>query len=381
MPTKDKKPLHIFRAVQWISTVKLLPTRTHTSTAPLLIFAVLVLIAILLFVIAELFLKPYPIPKVIVEHCASAFIVASIIGFSYEYLLNELRERQFRELFEEHRETMFQSLKVYMVLTPEKIFELLRDIVVQTDQIPTLYSPARTKKEFTFADSLEYFNILIPLRRKEIVRALEPWLHAKSHPHLKFLASDFIGMYKLEELVPHLKSQVSAKLREWSEPAVWRDLPDADKGWMLNFVWAWSRCEEPMYGRLEDILITTTDSTIEDWILFVPRQMPDQEFCRIIESYLRKKEIGKDSLIKVVLALAALKQAGVRGTEDVLIKFADRFILDELVEEIDRTWRFNGFDPSRILAAIEKSKPSLVEIQNPDPVKKITTQPPVENQH
>lgn len=124
-------------------------------------FALLVLIAILLFVIAELMLKTYPIPKVIVEHCASAFIVASIIGFSYEYLLNERRERTFRELFEEHRETMFQSLKVYMVLTPEKIFELLRDIVVQTDQIPTLYTPARTGNEFTFADSLEYFDILI----------------------------------------------------------------------------------------------------------------------------------------------------------------------------------------------------------------------------
>jgi hypothetical protein len=368
MPAKYKTRRRISRAVQWISTVNVWPTRTHTSTASLLMFALLVLIAILLFVIAELMLKPYPIPKVIVEHCASAFIVASIIGFSYEYLLNERRERTFRELFEEHREAMFQSLKVYMVLTPEKIFELLRDIVVQTHQIPTLYTPARSKNEFTFADSLEYFNTLIPLRRKEIVRALEPWLHPRSHPHLKFLASDFIGMYKLEELVPHLKSQVSAKLREWNQPAEWEPLDEAEKGWMLNFVWAWSRCEDPMYGKLEDILVTTTDSSIEDWILFVPRQMPDPEFCRVIESYLRQKEVGKDSLKKVILTLAALKQAGVRGTEGILMKFAERFSADELVKEIDRTWRFNGFDPAKILSAIKESRSEHAEMEKHDPV-------------
>lgn len=364
MPMKDQKPRRTFRALQWISTVRVWPTRTHTSTAPLLMFALLVLIAILLFVIAELLLKPYPIPKVIAEHCASAFIVASIIGFSYEYLLNELRERQFRELFEEHRETMFQSLKVYMVLTPEKIFELLRDIVVQTNQIPTLYTPARSKNEFTFADSLEYFNTLIPLRRQEIVRALEPWLHPRSHPHLKFLASDFIGMYKLEELVPHLKAQVSARLRAWNQPAEWEPLDEAEKGWMLNFVWAWSRCEEPMYGRLEDILVTSTDPWIEDWILFVPRQMPDPEFCRVIERYLNREDIEDKSLKKVILALAALKQAGVRGTEDILEKFAARFTPDDLIKEIDRTWRFNGFEPAKVLAAIQKSRSAGVEIQD-----------------
>ena len=365
MSAKDKRRRRITRALDWISTMKLLPTRTHTSTAPLLVFALLVVIAIVLFVIAELFLKSYAIPKVIVEHCASAFIVASIIGFSYEYLLSALRERQFRELFVEHRETMFQSLKVYMVLTPEKIFELLRDIVVQTHQIPTLYTPARSKNEYTFADSLEYFDTLIPLRRLEIVRALELWLHPRSHPHLKFLASDFIGMYKLDELVPHLKSQVSAKLREWNQPDEWEPLAQAEKGWMLNFVWAWSRCEDPRYIRLEDILVTTKDPWIEEWILFIPRQMPEPEFCRVIESYLSRREISKKSLKQVILALVALKQARVRGIDDILVKFADQFSADELVNEIDRTWRFNGFDPERILKAIEESqRPKPVQIQN-----------------
>jgi hypothetical protein len=209
---KNKRPNRFFRL---LSRLKSRQTRTYTSNAPLFLFVLLFLMAILLFVVGELLLASHHIVKTVLEHCASAFIVAAIIGFSYEYLLHEQRERTFRELFEEHREAMFESLRVYMVLTPERIFELLRDIAVQTKQIPTLYKPARNgNNEFTFADSLEYFDILIPLRKKEVVQALAPWVHPRSHPHLKFLASDFIGMYKLDELVPQLDLQVAEKLRE-----------------------------------------------------------------------------------------------------------------------------------------------------------------------
>lgn len=70
---------------------------------------------------------------------ASAFVVAAIVTIIYEYLLHNKRESMIRKLIDEHREHMFQALKVHLLLTPYELFDLLANIAKQTKEVPTLY--------------------------------------------------------------------------------------------------------------------------------------------------------------------------------------------------------------------------------------------------
>jgi hypothetical protein len=163
-------------------------------------------------------------------------------------------------------------------------------------------------------------------------------------------------MFRLHELVPRLDLQVSEKLREWDKPDEWDKIRVEDKGWILNYVWASSRCEDSMYQRLARLLITTNDPWVEEWILFIPRQTPDRELCGVIESYFnREREINEHCLRQAIVALAVLKQAGAAEAEDILIKSAQLFKTEPLTEEINRIWRINGFDPLPILDAIKRA--------------------------
>src|SRR5258706_14890949 len=86
-----------------------------------------------------------------------------------------------------------------------------------------------------------------------------------------------------------------------------KTVPDPDSPYVLNFLWAASRCETPQYDSLVEDLVRTFSRFTQKWILFVPRQMPDPEFVEIIGRYLkRNKNITQIELEAAIHALAAL---------------------------------------------------------------------------
>jgi hypothetical protein len=315
----------------------------------------------LALVVAEQLLEHNPTIKAILEHTASALIAASVIGFSYEYLLHQRREKALRQLFDEHKEAMFDALQVYMLLTPENIFELLREIAVQNKDIPTLFKPARSHtNEFTFANDevIDYFDTIVGVRRKDIIEVLRKWLNVKTNINLKFLASDFIAMYRLEELAPLLETKAKEKTQEWSSltKTGWEEMKEEDKSWVLNYYWAYSRCETPMYQKLGNLLCATKDEFTQEWILFVPLKVPDRDFCKVIEDYLSREEKIPEKCLKLVIqALSALRQSNIPDAQEILMRFGHLFKSEELRKEVDTLWRSQGLDPKPIINAINSN--------------------------
>ncbi len=319
-----------------------------TSVLPVGAFVFIFVAAIVMILEVERWV-PEPLFRNLLDHIFIAFMVASFLGFTYEWALHTRREDTLRRLFEEHRKKVFDSLKAYLLLSPEEIFDLLRDIACQTREMPTLYRPPREEaNEYTFADRIKYFDTLIEVRRREIVEVLRSWIRPESHPNLKFLASDFIGMYKLCELAGALRAEVYPRLERWHLVTC-----EKEKGWILNYIWASSRCDDKMYSSLGSLLPATPHEWIPKWILFVPRQMPGPEFCQMITNYLgRGTEISELSRKEVVRALAVLQHAGACKGGAILNKFSSLSGSEELVQEIDKVWRNLGLDPEPIIRGI-----------------------------
>jgi hypothetical protein len=268
-----------------------------------------------------------PTLKVVLEHLFSAMIVASVMGFTYERLSHQHREKAFGIMFERHEERVFNMIKVS---SPTGIFNMLESIIKQLPQTPTLYSPAREEeKEYTFADSISFFEMLVKARRQDVINELRRWIGLNEHHNLKFLASDFIGKFELEEL----KDELYEQARQGS-----KRMTDIDRGWILNYMWAYSRFEKPKYKLLEEKLLEA-DKKTQAWILFVPIQMEDPEFLKIIDNYLdsRGKEIDDDNLILAARALAALQRVRLDG-HGVLKKSSNLFKSDKVLDEVRKQW-------------------------------------------
>ncbi len=345
-----REPLtHLVDRTRRITKTGLEADAPHPPGRALLIFGVLLTTALFLKII-ELQVEPGPF-STWAGHISVAFIVAGVLGFTYEYLLYQERVRTLRGLLEESREKVFEALRAYGVLTPADIFQMLKDIASQTDEIPTLYVPAREEaKEYTFSESIRYFDALVKVRRKEIVDILGSWIEPKSHLNVKFLASDFIGEYQLDELAERLLEQAEPILHAGK-------VEDANRDWVLNYIWAASRCENPQYRRLGEILRCTSDEKIEAWILFVPVQMPSKELGEIIDNYLRREaEISPENLKRVVRAAAALQKAEKYDGLNLLKRHKDRFckVLQATVEEIWRNFAL-GVEDLKGLCAKEKT--------------------------
>lgn len=276
------------------------------------------------------------------EHISIALMVAGILGLTIEYVLYEHRLEAMRSLLQENREKVFEALKAYGVLMPEGIFRMLKDIASQTDEIPTLYSPPREEaKEYTFSESVDYFDSLVEVRRKEITEILRTWVEPKSHINVKFLASDFIGRYQLKELAPELHVHAWQMLQLGA-------LSETDRSWVLNYLWAASRCELPMYKSLGALLRSTNDEKIAEWILFVPLQMPSSELGEIVEKYLdRQAPISTNNLKQAIRALAKLKAESNYDSAKVFKKFAHRFDR-ELLIFVEQTWRQYALAPEEL---------------------------------
>jgi hypothetical protein len=271
----------------------------------------------------------------IVKHGASALIVAAVMGVTYEWFVHKQREATFKKLFDQYRDETFEALKAIMLLTPKKVFELLRCIAVQTDKIPTLYAPARDEgQEFTFASSIDYFDLLVGPGKKDLVKVFASWVEQQSTPNLKFLASDFIGMYRLTDFADILREQAE---KNWNK---WDRLSNKDKGWSLNYIWAASRCEEPMYQSLGDLLRNSEDEYIQKWILFIPQQSQDPGLCKMLRDYLvaRRDEISVANRRLVVRGLAQLQRAKIEDAYHVLQEFEPLFRSKEVLEEIRLAW-------------------------------------------
>ena len=294
-----------------------------------------------LFVAAEHVVKPW---NNVAEHTGSALIAAVVIAFTYEYLLHAKRERMFRQLFDEHRERMFDTLKVHLLLTPEEIFHLIADIAVQTSGTPTLYRPPRASDEYTFANSIDYFTTLVEVRRKDVVGVLKAWIEEPSkHVNLKFLGSDFIGMYRLHELATELREQATRELDH---------LDEANRGWVLNYIWAASRCEATPYRWLGEVLRNTDDPEVQKWILFVPVQMAEEPFVEIIHDFLnaRGADAGPEVLEVAARALAAIERRHPHLGRTVLQQHRKQFERSAAWPGVRKSWQDLGLEPKRTLA-------------------------------
>jgi prepilin signal peptidase PulO-like enzyme (type II secretory pathway) len=313
--------------------------KTTYAAVPFLIFGIILITAF--------FLKYFEpkLPEVLqnwAEHLSIALIVAVVIGLTYEYTSHLFREEILKNLLHESQEQVYQALRAYSVLTPDEVFHLLKEIASQINQTPTLFHPARPESnEYTFTESMAFFDTLVKMRPKEIVKILSTWIEPKSHKNLKYLASDFIGKYQL--------SEITEELRRQAEPILnLGNLPEDDRGWVLNYIWAYSRCEKPMYKILGDVMRTTSDHEIEKWILFLPLQMPSIELANMINNYLeRDAPIADDNLLLVIQAVAALHRAQVVDGVALLKKFPNRFGPHHQ-EDVERIWRNYALVPEEL---------------------------------
>jgi hypothetical protein len=220
-------------------------------------------------------------------------------------------------------------------LTPDEVFCLLNS---QINQKPTLFYPARPESsEYTFTESMEFFDTLVKIRPKEIVKIPSTWIESKSHNNLKHLASDFIGKYQLTEIAEELRRKAEPILRLGS-------LNEDDRGWVLNYIWANSCCEKPMYKILGDVMCITTDHAIDKWILFLPVQMPKIKLANLINDYLeRDAPIADDNLLLVIQAVASQVVDGVA----LLKKYPNRFG-PQHQEALERIWRNYALGPEEL---------------------------------
>ncbi len=288
------------------------------------------------------------IGKSLVEHVSTALIVTSILGIFYEFLFSRLRDERLRSLLAEHQLAMSNVVNAYdMLITPKQVFDLIQDIVSQTPKLPTLYSPARAEgNECSFAGSIQYFDSIVAQRPKEVESILQSWILPTSPSNLKFLASDLIGKYRLKPLAEELKR---IAYLQFSKGILQSNNDDFDTSWVLNYLWAWSRCEQPMYKTMGDLLISTDNRDTREWILFVPRQMPDTEWCNILERYLHRHKITMDNAEDVARALAALKLAGHELDQNILkdaLKNSED--IEEVREVVISIWREMGLDAEQL---------------------------------
>jgi hypothetical protein len=322
----------------------------EAAEVPFIILALFLFLGGGLIAVAVIFLE-HGIYQILAEHMGSAFIVASLIGFTYEWFVHRKRDEWLNAVTENQLRATVKGLDAFVATTPREIFSLLRDIATRAGKIPTLYTPAREEgHEYTFADSIPYFRSLVAARRSEVVDVLREWIREDSNPRLKFLASDFVGEFQLHELREELESQL--RLDEWDK------MGDVYmKGWQLNYAWAASRANTKfMYASLAGIARKTIFEEIERWILFIPKQMKDREFLKVISSYLRREDLSAEKLVLVVHALVELHEADRDGVREVFSKFREKFNQPEVIVEVENTWRRHMLPHDSLVKMIQKGR-------------------------
>jgi hypothetical protein len=244
----------------------------------------------------------------ILQHLASALIVASVMGVSYEYFVHKHVVKSFGKLLEDHRAATEQAFDAFRSTTARDVFEFIGNIASHSARVPTLFRPSRdTINEILFSTDIKFFQRLIGSAnaRTEAIEVLGNWLESPE-VQKRFLASDFVGLLLLRELEPRLRELATEYQKSW------KVLSDADKGCVLNYWWAASRLENPMYETLKEYLVKWDDTFVQNWILFVPRQMPDARLVHMVELFLRTRgtEVSRDVVGAVVAAIEAFHHSG-----------------------------------------------------------------------
>jgi hypothetical protein len=252
----------------------------------------------------------------LLQHLASALIVAAVMGVSYEYFVHKHVVEGFRELLRDHQKATEQAFDAFRTLTARDVFEFIGNVASHSTRIPTLFVPPRDEvNEIIFSTDISFFQRLIGAEsaRAEAIEVLAEWLRATALQK-RFLASDFVGLLQLKELEPQLRELAAEHQKEW------RKLTEAEKGCILNYWWAASRFEQPMYKTLKRYLIEWDDPFVRKWILFVPRQMPDAQLAHLVELFLRTRGSGSapDVIIEVVAAIETLHHAGINMKQTVV---------------------------------------------------------------
>jgi hypothetical protein len=288
--------------------------------------------------------------QILAEHMGSAFIVAALIGFTYERLIHKTRHKWIQMVSDEQRKATDEALRAFVALTPREILSLLEDIAMRVGKTPTLYKPAREEgNEYTFAGSIGYFKSLVAVRRGDVIEVLREWVGEDSDPKLKFLASDFIGEFRLSELCGELEPQV--RFTDWEEI-------DAEmKGWRLNYAWAASRSDSRHpYRDLADLARRTPYKDVEEWIFFVPFQMKDRDFLKVVKSYLGRDDLNLDRMRMVVHALGELFEAYPEGVKETFRDFREKFNQEPILNEIVSTWRRHNLLPDQLIKTIMRGR-------------------------
>jgi hypothetical protein len=197
----------------------------------------------------------------------------------------------------------------------QNTLDIIRDIASSSELIPTLYKPARSNAEYDFVTDSREIKRFVRTNRQSLISTLNLWIENNSHRNVKFLASDFIGKFQINEFKQRLLDIAEPKIHNWDQI----DINDRD--WVLNYYWAASRCDTPTYDRLGQLLINTENIYIQEWILFVPLQMPDKEFISIIDKYLNKqKNITPKCLSFILQGLDKIKDNG-HSTAEIFSRY------------------------------------------------------------
>lgn len=279
--------------------------------------------------------------KGLLEHIIVALLISSFLGLTYEWLLSKKREKAIRKLLNKQSDRMEEILsnmfQVYAAATPQLVLNLIRDVAAQTKQTPTLYRPPRDKdNEYTFANNAAYFQSLINFRRDEVCSVIRKWLQdADSPDNIRFLASDFIGRFELYELTSELRKEATIQRSRWDEIT-----DERKKGWILNYIWAYSCADSPKYRSLGEFLCGSADEWAQRWILFVPLQMPDPELGPLIDEYLQSpKSISEANLTVALRSLAFLHSERACNAKDIIRRSAHRFQTVALQAEVEHHFR------------------------------------------
>lgn len=311
-----------------------------------ILFGVVFAIAILLEFLVLPHLDEKSAIHKFVEHATVALFAAFVLGIIFEVILHEQRKTARMKELEEFRKQALSLLGKMGMLAPSRVFDnLLRDIAVAGQKIPTLYETARDETEYKFVKEGNYFNDIISVASDQVVKVLRRWIQ-DNHANVKFLASDFVGKYQIEQLADDLRKHAKERLQHWDS------VPDNEKPYVLNFLWAASRCESPQYHSLGEELVRTPSGYIQQWILFVPRQMRDREFVDIIGRYLKlNKHITHVTLKAAIHALAALQYAD-HDVKQVMKLNRHRFQTPEARSQIQGAWEDYEMDPHDILKVV-----------------------------
>jgi hypothetical protein len=240
----------------------------------------------------------------LLQHLASALIVAAVMGVTYEYFVHKHVIEDFEYLLSEHEKATEEVLDSLRSTTTRDVFTLLGDIASHTNRFPTIFEPPRDEaNEIVFTKDRTFFDRLVstPRARSEAVEVLRTWLRS-SNLNLRFLAGDFIGYLRLKELEPDIREQALEEQKRW------KDLSPNARGVVLNYWWSASRCEKNEYDLLRDRLLKWDDPFVQKWILFVPRQMPSPKLAKLVTLFLRMRgeKAERDVLEAAISAIEVL---------------------------------------------------------------------------